>query len=272
MTLSPADLAAYRDRIGWHGDAHADRATLETLVAHHTRTFAFENLDPLTGRVPDLTLSGLVAKLVHAGRGGYCYEQNGLFKAALESIGFDVTGHAARVMWNLPEEVPTGRTHMVLRVELPEGPVIADVGFGSQTLTGVLDLVDGIEQATPHGPFRLIRGGDVWRQEVSVLGEWRPVYAYDLQPQLPIDYELANWWSATSPRSHFLTGLIVARATPGRRSVLRNFDLTIHHVDGPSERRHLESPTETCDVIETLFDIRIPDRVALEHRLEEIAG
>jgi N-hydroxyarylamine O-acetyltransferase len=36
-------------------------------------------------------------KLIEARRGGYCFEQNALFAAVLEAIGFRVTRLAARV-------------------------------------------------------------------------------------------------------------------------------------------------------------------------------
>ena len=45
--------------------------------------------------------------------------------------------------------------HMLLHVDLPEGPHVVDVGFGGLTLTVVLALEPEVEQATPHEPFRL---------------------------------------------------------------------------------------------------------------------
>jgi N-hydroxyarylamine O-acetyltransferase len=42
------------------------------------------------------------------------------------------------VRWNVPDEVVTARSHMLLRVELDEGPYITDVGFGGMTLTAYI--------------------------------------------------------------------------------------------------------------------------------------
>ncbi|MDB5461034.1 MAG: acetyltransferase [Caulobacteraceae bacterium] len=39
---------------------------------------------------PSLAPEALQAKLVTGGRGGYCHEHNGVFKAALEALGFQV--------------------------------------------------------------------------------------------------------------------------------------------------------------------------------------
>ena len=271
MTLTPADLAAYRERIGWDGAGGVDRATLETIVLGHALAIPFENLDPLTGIVPDLTPDALVAKLVRGGRGGYCYEHNGLLKAVLDTLGFGVTGLAARVMWGA-DGVVRGRTHMVLLVDLPGGPAIADVGFGTQTLTGVLDLVDRMAQPTPHGDFRLVRDGAIWREDACVAGEWRPVYAFDLQPQLPPDYAIANWWSATAPGSHFTTALTATRNLPDRRLALHDFVYAVHVTGGPSERRTLSGPAAVCDLLQSDFGISLPDRAGLEARLEDIAA
>ncbi|MDI1263551.1 MAG: arylamine N-acetyltransferase [bacterium] len=270
--MSQEQLADYRDRIDWHCEARPDRATLEELVERHTRTIAFENIDRLTDKLLDLSLDAVVTKLVRGKRGGVCYEQAALFKAVLETVGFEVVGLMARVKWNVPEGHVNGRSHMALRVDLAEGPVIVDVGFCGQTLTGVLDLVSDVEQSTPHGPYRLVREREVWQQEALVLGKWRPIFIFDLQPQLPIDYEIVNWWSATNPKSQFRKMLVVSRSTPGRRTMLHNFDLTTHFIDGPSEHRRLGSAAEVCDIVEQLFDIRIPDRAKLASRLDEVSG
>lgn len=273
MTLTGDVLAAYFDRIGWSGPVTPDRATLEAIAAHHPAAIPFENLDPLLGRPVDLSPDALVAKLIHGGRGGYCFEHNGLLKRVLETIGFRVTGLAARVLWSRPPEAePAPRTHMLLRVDLAEGPVLIDVGFGGAVTTGVLDLVPDVVQPTPHEPFRLVRDGADWLVQIRIGAEWRPTYRFDLTPQQPIDYELGNWWTSTSPHSHFRSGLTVARSMPGRRLVLRGQDFAVHPLGGTTERRTLSGPAETCDVLETTFGIRLPDRSALEKRLVELAA
>lgn len=266
--LSPADLAAYRRRIGWDGPARADRATLGAIVAAHAASIAFENLDPLLGRPVSIALGDIVAKLVHARRGGYCFEQNGLLEAALGTLGFATTGYAARVMWRVPDDVINARTHKILRVELDDGPVIVDVGLGGQVLTGVLNLVPDTAQDTPHGPYRLVRDGTLWRQEALVHGIWRPTYAFDEQPQQPIDYELANWYTAASPRSHFRTTLIAGRHPPGRRVTLRNFELTVRRDGLAAERCTLADADALCDTLEGEFGIALPDRAALIARID----
>ena len=112
MPMLPGpDLAAYFDRIGFGGNAVADRTTLANIVGLHAAAIPFENLDPLLGIPTRLDTASLVAKLVHGARGGYCFEQNGLLQLVLEQLGFMVTGLAARVLWMQPDDAVTARSH-----------------------------------------------------------------------------------------------------------------------------------------------------------------
>jgi N-hydroxyarylamine O-acetyltransferase len=271
VSLSQADLTAYFDRIGFSGDPRPDRETLAALVAAHTGSIPFENLNPLLGLGVPLAPDALVGKLVHQRRGGYCYEQNGLFSHVLETIGFDFTPLAARVLWMQSEDAITPRTHKLLLVNLPEGQVLADVGFGGAVCTGVLDLVPDAPQATPHERFRLLKLNGEWRQQIEIGGEWRTTYRFDLTPQLPVDDELGNWFTSASPASHFTQMLTVARSPAGRRQALRNFDYTVHVPGQESEKRRLEGPEEACQVLERDFGIEAPDRDKLLDRLKAIA-
>jgi N-hydroxyarylamine O-acetyltransferase len=270
VSLPEGDLRAYFERINFSGEARADRATLEALVAAHTGTIPFENLNPFLGLPVSLSPDALVAKLVRQRRGGYCYEQNGLFSHVLETIGFDFTPLAARVLWRQSDDAVTPRTHKLLLVNLPEGPALADVGFGGAVCTGVLDLVPDAAQSTPHERFRLVEANGLWRQQIEIGGEWRSTYQFDLTPQLSVDDELGNWWTSASPASHFTFSLIAARSPAGRRHALRNFDYSIHVPGGQSEKRRLESPEKVCTVLEQDFGIEIPDSDRFVARLPSI--
>ena len=135
------DLTAYLDRIGWSGPVPVTAETLGTLATHHGSAIAFENLNPFLGLPVDLDIAALERKMVRDRRGGYCFEQNALFAAALRQLGFTVTGLGARVLWIQPNGPLGPRSHMVLRVDIAGEPWIVDVGFGGLTLTGALRLV-----------------------------------------------------------------------------------------------------------------------------------
>jgi N-hydroxyarylamine O-acetyltransferase len=266
MTQTP-DLAAYFRRIGHAGTPRPDLATLIALAQGHAAAIPFENLSPLLGEPVALELAHIERKLVDDRRGGYCFEHNQVFAAVLRAIGFEVGFLAARVMWNRPADSIAPRGHMLLRVALPEGPHIADVGFGGLTLTGALRLQADVAQPTPHEPFRLVQQGDAWRMEALVRDAWMPLYAFDLQPQHAVDYEAPNYYLSTHPQSHFVQHLICARALPGRRLALMNRQFAVHHADGHSERRTLNSADALREVLARDFGIALPASPALTDRL-----
>lgn len=274
MTITSPDtsaLTAYVDRIGSPEVTGPDLSTLRRIVAAHTRAIAFENLDPFTRRDVRLDQESLVAKLVNGGRGGWCFEQNHLLRAALDTLGYRTTGLAARVLWGRPADAPaTPRSHMLLRVDLPEGPHVVDVGFGGLTLTGVLALEPHVEQATPHEPFRLLPDGDGFVMQARTGAEWRSLYRFDLAPQQPADYEVTNWYLGHHPASHFLATVMAARPDTDRRYALNGTGFAVHHLDGPTERRTLESPAAVRAVLEEHFRLDLsglPDLDAALRRL-----
>lgn len=272
VSVPSLDLAAYLARIGHDAPVAPTLATLSALVARHAAAIPFENLDPLLGRTPDLTAEGLMAKLVVAGRGGYCFEHNLLLKHVLEAIGFQVTGLAARVRWNVPAHVVTPRSHMLLRVDLPDGAHVVDVGFGGLTLTGVLRLDDEDEQATPHEPFRLVRDGEERHLQALVRGAWSTLYRFDLQPQLQPDYEVTNYFLSNFAGSHFRSTLIAARAADDARYALRNGHFSIHRPGGESEVRDITAAAELKAVLATHFQVALPDGPELDAALARVLG
>ena len=272
------DLDSYLARIGLAGASIARAPTLETLRAvhlAHARSIAFENLDPFLRRVPQLDAASLEAKLVHARRGGWCFEQNALLRHALDALGFPTTGLAARVTWNMPEGHVTPRSHMLLLVEVAgeREPWVADIGFGALTLTAPLRLAADVVQPTPHEPFRLAHDADHLVMQAQLGEEWRSLYRFDLQPQLEPDYRVSNWYLCTNPVSHFLSTLIAARAgDDGARFTLRNETLTTYRRDAGTERRVLRSGAELRQALEETFLIAVPREEAVDEALERVAS
>ena len=89
------DLDSYFKRIGYSGSRSPTLETLRALQARHPLAIAFENLDTLSGRPVRLDVGSLERKLVQSRRGGYCFEQNLLFKHVLGALGFTATALAA---------------------------------------------------------------------------------------------------------------------------------------------------------------------------------
>ena len=244
-------------------------ATLNDVVYHHARVIPFENLDQLVGRPIELDAEALQRKLVTGGRGGYCYEQNLLLRHALIHLGFVTSGLAARVRWGRATSAPPpGRTHMAVRVELDEGPYLADVGFGGLTLTAALRLEPDTVQATPHDRVRLRSGGQELHLQTLLKGGWSTLYTLDLSEATLADYEIANWYLTTHPSSRFLNELMVARAGDDHRLTLHNHVLRFHGADGTTGVRELSGARGVIRVLEDEFGIDLTGMTGLEAALE----
>jgi N-hydroxyarylamine O-acetyltransferase len=251
------DLDAYLKRIGYSGPRNATLETLRALQLEHPLAIPFENLDTLTGRPVELDLRSLERKLVHSRRGGYCFEQNLLFKHVLAGFGFDAASLAARVVWERPAEV-RARTHMVLLVALDGRRYICDVGFGGLTLTAPIELTPDVEQPTPHETFRVVRVSNEFAVEARVRGEWKRLYRFDLQEQQDVDIEVLNHYVVSHPDSPMRSRLLAARVAPDRRFGLGSGIMSVHHLHGASEQRRVESVDELKLVLGSTFGIDVP--------------
>jgi N-hydroxyarylamine O-acetyltransferase len=266
------DLDAYFRRIGYSGGVAPDRDTLAALHRLHPQAITFENLDPLLGVPVRLDAAALEHKLVRSGRGGYCYEHNLLFMHVLRALGFSVRGLGARVLWGAQEGAVTARAHMLLGIDLAGMLHIADVGFGGTTPTTPLSLDCDGAQPTAHEPFRLARAGDDFVLQAEIGQSWQSLYCFDLQEQFQADYEILNWYQSTNPHSYFTTNLMAARAVPGRRYALRNSELTVHHLRGPSERRVLRTAAELRDTLCDTFGLAPAGAAGLDALLTRLTA
>jgi N-hydroxyarylamine O-acetyltransferase len=251
------DLARYAARIGYAGPFRPDLATLRALHLAHATHIPFENIDVLMGRTPELDVEILERKLVDARRGGYCYEQNTLFAAVLEQCGFRVTRLAARVRWGAPAGAVRPRTHMLLAVEAEGETHVADVGFGGDGLLLPIPLRPG--EAAPQfaWEYRIVaEGGGFVLQSVRPEG-WLDLYGFTLEPQYPVDYQVANWYTSTHPSSVFRSMLRVQLPGPDVRTMLVNRTLTETTTEGSRETA-IADDADLLRVLENRFRLSFP--------------
>lgn len=249
------DLEAYLARIGYAGGLSPDLPTLAALHEAHALAVPFENLAIQMGEGVRIDLASLQDKLVRRRRGGYCFEQNGLFLAVLRELGFEVDPFEARVRFGTDAVLP--RTHMLLRVRLHEGDFLADVGFGGQGVRRPVPLDGTVSDQAPGEALRVAEEGGLRVLQSRQLSGWADLYAFEPVPRHAVDFEMGNWYTSTHPESRFVKTLTAQRMTPEGRLILRNLSLTEVRGDR-AEERLLELP-ELPRTLREVFGLDIPD-------------
>jgi N-hydroxyarylamine O-acetyltransferase len=255
-------IAEYFARIGYTGSESADLHTFRAIHALHVSAIPFENFSPFLEQAVSLDTKALETKLIRKRRGGYCYEQNGLFKSILERMGFGVRSIVARIHWmSSPQDNPRG--HMALIVDTNDGRYFADVGFGGYLLDAPLKLIPDLVQRSPTSSFCFEKNGEMYILKVELNGVWQNVYQFTTEPGYPIDFEMANWYNSAHPNSRFRNNLMVSRLTPSVRSRLLNKKLTKRYTGGRIEELALTSPEMLAQVVQKEMCIDLPADAAL---------
>jgi N-hydroxyarylamine O-acetyltransferase len=146
------DIAAYFRRIGYHGPTRPDLETLRSVQRAHALAIPYEVFDIFWKRPITTDPADAYEKIVGQGRGGACYEHNGLLGLALQTLGFQVA--------RLAGDGDRPASHLVLRVDLDGQAFACDPGFSDAPL----DPYPLIE-----GPF--VQNGFTYR--VELIGEDR---------------------------------------------------------------------------------------------------
>jgi len=248
------DLDAYFERIQWNGATSPTYQTLAALQHAHTGHIPFENLDVLLGRKVRLDLEGVQAKLVHARRGGYCFEHATLFAAVLEQIGFQPIRHAGRVVLFDPLS-QSPRTHMFLTVEIDDARYIVDPGFGPFGSRVPIRLDEGEREAATHW---MSRDGGRWTLHVRRDGHAIPGWVTTLEQENLVDFEVANHFIATHTASPFVNRIMLSVATPEGRVSIMNRDVTILH-RGESRSVVLANRSALRSLLAEYFGFDLPE-------------
>ncbi|MCI0391825.1 MAG: arylamine N-acetyltransferase [Acidobacteria bacterium] len=252
------NIAAYLDRINYHGPLAPTAETLRELQLSHLLTVPFENLSIHARQPIVLDDNALFEKIVKRRRGGFCYEANGLFAALLRALGFDVTMLSAGVA-NVEGEFGPDFDHLALMVTIDERWLV-DVGFGDSFREPLLiDKRD--EQWQGERAYRIESDGRYLilmpRDDVAD-GEWKAQYRFTLQPYEYSDYEEMCRYHQTSPQSHFTRGRICSRATPDGRVTLCEMYLIITR-NGERQERSLANEEEYAAMLREHFGIVLND-------------
>jgi N-hydroxyarylamine O-acetyltransferase len=153
---------------------------------------------------------------------------------------------------------------MLMMVDLEAGLFLADVAFGGQTPPQILNFAVGVEQKTALEPYRIRRTEDGELDLQAVMnGQWSTLYRFTLHPQLPVDFEHANWFVSTHPDSFFTQNVIAAMPGEGCRYTLFNREFRTRWPDGRVETQVLADSAALATALRERFKLEITDADAL---------
>jgi N-hydroxyarylamine O-acetyltransferase len=223
-------LDLYFERIKYSESPNVNLQTLRDLHLLHLQHIPYENIDVFCHQGIKLDRETLTRKILLRQRGGYCFEQNGLFFMALTELGFNCQANMARVHRNRPE--PGGRTHHINLVELEGQTWVCDVGFGGSGFREPLMLRADVEVEQLGEIYRLHESDEHgFYLQKKMEDDWQALYTFKIERALPIDLHMANFYTSKSPDHVFLDAIRGTRLTPrGRVTLLDHtfkvFDLT----------------------------------------------
>ena len=252
------DLDAYRRRIGLEHPRASTLSALRTLQHAHITSIPFENGETILGRPTPLDIPSLQDKMVRQRRGGYCYEHTTLFAAALERLGFGVTGLLSRITMGAQHLLPPTHAAVQVTTEDDDRVWISDIGRGGGPLEPI-ELADGATLGETWD-FRLRRieldGAEHWVLDAPRPDGWLDLHQFTLQPTYPVDYVVSNHYIATHPNSPFTRRLLAQNLGDEVWHFLDATTLTSTYRDGAKHTRELE-PAEVPKLLETTFDIAL---------------
>ncbi|MCC6919766.1 MAG: arylamine N-acetyltransferase [Alphaproteobacteria bacterium] len=252
-------IDAYLRRIGLATRPEPTLAGLTALHRAHLRAVPYEDLDVQLGRQVTTDIPAIYDKIVTHRRGGWCYEMNGILGWALGELGFDVTRATGAVMRVAMGTMAEGN-HLVLRVVLPEGLYLADVGFGDGPLEPIR-VTEGTFESAGFG-FGLARAdGDWWRMTNHPSGG---APSFDFNLGRADEDQLAGVCQAlqTSEQSPFVQNAVVQRHVPGGLAILRGRVLRRLAPHGHTDHL-IAGAGELVDTLARVFDLDLPEAAAL---------
>jgi N-hydroxyarylamine O-acetyltransferase len=253
------NIDAYLARIGLAERPPATLAGLTTLHRAHLFAIPYENFDVQLGNPVTIEIAPIYDKIVTRRRGGWCYEMNGIFGWALKELGFAVTRATGSVMRAVNGETFNGN-HLVLRVDLPEGLYLADVGFGDGPIDPIRVRVGAIESHGFH--YSLARAdGDWWRLTNHPKGG-APSFDFNLAPaderQLAEKCHLLQTWE----NSNFVLNAVAQRYTRDGLVILRGRTLRRLHPASVDDRL-IESADDLVTTLKRDFALDLPEAASL---------
>ncbi len=259
------DPDRYLERIGVDpgGVDRADRETLERLQRAHVTSVPFETIavagDPFgerDGEGVSRAYPDLYEKIVERGRGGFCYELNGLFGWLLAELGYEPDRVAAMVLGDDGEARPPAN-HLSHLVALDRRYVV-DVGLGVPSMRRPLPLDGEVRTDAAGVDWRVVPSD---RPDADFLTQfrepgdegWSDRYVFRDRRREREFFRASCEYLATAPESPFTDEPVAALSTDRGYAKLSPEALT-RVVDGEERERSVD-PGEWYDLLATEFGV-----------------
>lgn len=213
-------ISCFLRRIGMPGARVALNADFLGQVTGHAVThIPYENLDVLAGKALQLDDEALYEKIVTRGRGGYCFELNGLLTYMLSEMGFTVSERFARFLLG-EKDVPM-RRHRVTVVHMADGDYLCDIGVGIVAPRLPLKIEENTVQEQNGESYRFTRdrvhGWVMWELH---HGEWREYICFNDEKAFPVDFVQPSFYCEKHPDSPFNKEYMLSIKTDEGRKTL----------------------------------------------------
>ncbi len=251
------NLKHYLDRIEFGGTVEPSFDTLAALQEAHVCSVPFENLDVQLGRPLTTRVDEAYQKIVDSSRGGWCYEQNGLFGWALSEIGFEVTRISADVMRG-KRGADSAASHLCLLVTFAElkKKYLVDVGFGGS----MIRPIELAEDQYVQPPFKLglerLKDG-YWRFWEDI-GDGKFYFDFIAEPAHEASLTKKCAFLQSNPGSNFVLNLVAQRRSRDRHCTLRGRVLTVTTA-AARKSITLASSQALVDTLVNEFRLDVPD-------------
>jgi N-hydroxyarylamine O-acetyltransferase len=231
-----------------------DSVFLCDMTQRHVAKFAFCSVGPRLGDDLPLSLESLYQRIVVQKRGGYCFEQNGLFYEVLEELGFTVKLYLCRVIHN--QDIHPGLTHRITMVKLDGERYVADVGFGPMGPRMPVSMSKA-ETRDEHRVFRIAepRTGEFHMQTLKD-GEFYSLYRFELARYGQMDCELGHFYSHKHPKASFVNDLVASRIMDHEIRSLRNQEYWVITTSG-EQKKSVRDALQLKTILRDEFDIQI---------------
>ncbi|WP_224998696.1 arylamine N-acetyltransferase [Cesiribacter sp. SM1] len=251
------NLHNYLQRISFLQPTAVSAETLIALHRAHVLRVPFENLDVIAKQpiIPDQEC--FYKKIVENRRGGICYELNGLFKALLDSFGFESYFISCNVFVPAIGSYGADFGHIAIIAAVKGEQYLVDVGFGDAFIEP-LKLSWDVPQYQYGVYYRLSRleKGEVLLEKSEDGIQYRQMFKFSLRPHALHEFAEMCRFHQESPLAPFNKQLLCTRPTPDGRITLTSKSLI---VSGSSGRE--ESVVKSCAEFDALlaqyFDMRL---------------